>query len=114
MGHESTKVALDSLGCKLNQAETELLARQLAEAGYRLVSPTDKADVYIPLLILPTANPVIGLGWHMGETLTPGWWLLAAMPSEPATSWLRLRGLTWSWAMMKNHTYCSFWKSLVS
>jgi len=47
MGHESTKVALDSLGCKLNQAETELLARQLAEAGYRLVSPTDKADVYI-------------------------------------------------------------------
>ena len=45
--HERTKVALDSLGCKLNQAETELLARQLAEAGYRLVSPVDEADVYI-------------------------------------------------------------------
>ena len=45
--HERTKVALDSLGCKLNQAETELLARQLAEAGYRLVSPADEADVYI-------------------------------------------------------------------
>jgi len=43
----SIRVALDSLGCKLNQAETELLARQFAEAGYRLVSPTDKADVYI-------------------------------------------------------------------
>jgi len=43
----SIKVALDSLGCKLNQAETELLARQFAEAGYRLVSPSDKADVYI-------------------------------------------------------------------
>jgi len=42
-----TKVALDSLGCKLNQAETELLAKQLAEAGYRLVSAADKADVYI-------------------------------------------------------------------
>jgi len=41
------KVALDTLGCKLNQAETELLARQLAEAGYRLVSPADEADVYI-------------------------------------------------------------------
>jgi len=41
------KVALDSLGCKLNQAEIELLARQFAEAGYRLVSPTDEADVYI-------------------------------------------------------------------
>jgi threonylcarbamoyladenosine tRNA methylthiotransferase MtaB len=44
---ESVKVALDSLGCKLNQAETELLARQLADAGYKLVSPTDTADVYI-------------------------------------------------------------------
>ncbi len=41
------RVALDSLGCKLNQAETELLAKQLAEAGYYLVSPTDEADVYI-------------------------------------------------------------------
>ena len=41
------KIALDSLGCKLNQAETELLARQFTEAGYRLVAPTDGADVYI-------------------------------------------------------------------
>ena len=41
------KVALDTLGCKLNQAETELLARQFAEAGYRLVSAKDMADVYI-------------------------------------------------------------------
>jgi len=46
-GHERTRVALDSLGCKLNQAETELLAKQFAEAGYWLVSPADKADVYI-------------------------------------------------------------------
>ncbi len=45
--NKRTKVALDSLGCKVNQAEIGLLARQLAEAGYRLVSPTDKADVYI-------------------------------------------------------------------
>ncbi len=43
----STRVALDTVGCKLNQAETELLAKQLAEAGYRLVSPADEADVYI-------------------------------------------------------------------
>ncbi|MFC1902906.1 tRNA (N(6)-L-threonylcarbamoyladenosine(37)-C(2))-methylthiotransferase MtaB [Chloroflexota bacterium] len=41
------KVALDTLGCKLNQAETELLAKQFAEAGYRIVSPDDNADVYI-------------------------------------------------------------------
>jgi len=45
--HGKIKVAIDSLGCKLNQAEAELLARQFAEAGYQLVSPTDKADVYI-------------------------------------------------------------------
>ncbi|MBI4180994.1 MAG: tRNA (N(6)-L-threonylcarbamoyladenosine(37)-C(2))-methylthiotransferase MtaB [Chloroflexi bacterium] len=41
------KVALDTLGCKLNQAETESLARQLAEAGHHLVSPLDEADVYL-------------------------------------------------------------------
>ncbi|GAH75602.1 unnamed protein product, partial [marine sediment metagenome] len=34
---ESMRVALDSLGCKLNQAETELLAKQFTEAGYKLV-----------------------------------------------------------------------------
>ena len=44
---ECIKVALGSLGCKLNQAEIELLAKQFAEAGYRLVSPADEADVYI-------------------------------------------------------------------
>jgi len=44
---ERTKVALDTLGCKLNQAETELLVRQLAAVGYQLVSPADEADIYI-------------------------------------------------------------------
>ena len=44
---ESIKVALDTLGCKLNQAETELLAKQFAEAGYKLVSAADEADIYI-------------------------------------------------------------------
>ncbi len=45
--NESPAVALDSLGCKLNQAEIEDLARQLEAAGYRLVSPGEKADIYI-------------------------------------------------------------------
>ncbi len=44
---DGTRVAMDSLGCKLNQAETELLAREFAGAGYRLVSAADEADVYI-------------------------------------------------------------------
>jgi threonylcarbamoyladenosine tRNA methylthiotransferase MtaB len=41
------KIALETLGCKLNQAETELLARQFVEAGHRLVSSVDGADIYI-------------------------------------------------------------------
>ncbi len=45
--HEVIRVALDSLGCKLNQAEIELLAKQFTDNGYKLVSPVDEADVYI-------------------------------------------------------------------
>jgi threonylcarbamoyladenosine tRNA methylthiotransferase MtaB len=41
------KIALDTVGCKLNQAETQLLAHQLAQAGYWLVSAAEPADVYI-------------------------------------------------------------------
>ncbi len=41
------KIAFETLGCKLNQAETELLARQFANAGHRLVSPAEDADIYI-------------------------------------------------------------------
>ncbi len=41
------RVALDTVGCKLNQAETQFLARQFAGAGHRLVSADDEADVYI-------------------------------------------------------------------
>jgi threonylcarbamoyladenosine tRNA methylthiotransferase MtaB len=44
---EIPRVALDTVGCKLNQAETQLLARQFAQAGYRLVPPDDGADVYV-------------------------------------------------------------------
>ena len=44
---ETTRVALDTVGCKLNQAETQLLARQFARVGYRLVTPDDGADVYV-------------------------------------------------------------------
>jgi threonylcarbamoyladenosine tRNA methylthiotransferase MtaB len=42
-----TTVALDSLGCKLNQAEIQSLARRLEAAGYRIVEPDAKADIYI-------------------------------------------------------------------
>ena len=41
------KVAFYTLGCKLNQAETESLAREFGEAGYQFVASDDAADVYI-------------------------------------------------------------------
>ena len=40
------KVAIHTLGCKLNQAESELLADQFVEAGHNIVSG-DGADIYI-------------------------------------------------------------------
>ena len=40
-------IALQTLGCKLNQAETESLARQFLEAGYQVVAPEQAADVYL-------------------------------------------------------------------
>ncbi|HEY97101.1 MAG TPA: tRNA (N(6)-L-threonylcarbamoyladenosine(37)-C(2))-methylthiotransferase MtaB [Dehalococcoidia bacterium] len=40
-------IALDSLGCKLNQAEMGILFRQLSDWGCRLVSPSQAADLYI-------------------------------------------------------------------
>ncbi len=40
-------VAIETLGCKLNQAESEKLAEGLAKAGYRLVSDIKEADIYI-------------------------------------------------------------------
>jgi threonylcarbamoyladenosine tRNA methylthiotransferase MtaB len=41
------KVAFYTLGCKLNQAETESLANSFSKAGFQLVSPGDGADIYI-------------------------------------------------------------------
>lgn len=41
------KLAFYTLGCKLNQAETESLASRFSEAGFQLVSPDDGADIYI-------------------------------------------------------------------
>ncbi len=40
------KVAFHTLGCKLNQAESELLARRFAQIGYQIVSG-DGADIHV-------------------------------------------------------------------
>lgn len=41
------KIALETLGCKLNQAETETLARQFMGIGHILVKQVEDADIYV-------------------------------------------------------------------
>jgi threonylcarbamoyladenosine tRNA methylthiotransferase MtaB len=41
------RVAFSTLGCKVNQSETDLLARQFAAAGYACVKFDEPADVYV-------------------------------------------------------------------
>jgi threonylcarbamoyladenosine tRNA methylthiotransferase MtaB len=41
------RVAFATLGCKVNQSETDLLARQFAAAGYACVDFAEPADVYV-------------------------------------------------------------------
>ncbi|MDP2920645.1 MAG: tRNA (N(6)-L-threonylcarbamoyladenosine(37)-C(2))-methylthiotransferase MtaB [Dehalococcoidia bacterium] len=41
------KISLETLGCKLNQAETEALTREFAVAGHELVTGAQDADIYI-------------------------------------------------------------------
>jgi threonylcarbamoyladenosine tRNA methylthiotransferase MtaB len=40
-------IALTTLGCKVNQAETEALSRRFAEAGFTLTGFDETADVYV-------------------------------------------------------------------
>jgi threonylcarbamoyladenosine tRNA methylthiotransferase MtaB len=41
------KVAFKTLGCRLNQFETDSLVTDFSNAGYEIVEFTDKADIYI-------------------------------------------------------------------
>ena len=41
------RVAFYTLGCKLNQAETESLVNQFGQWGFQIVSPDDVADIYV-------------------------------------------------------------------
>jgi len=41
------RVVLETLGCKLNQAETESLARELGAAGFCIVASGEASDIYI-------------------------------------------------------------------
>lgn len=41
------KAAFYTLGCKVNQTESEYMAELLTKAGFEIVSPTEEADYYI-------------------------------------------------------------------
>jgi len=41
------RVAVHTVGCKLNQAESETIAREFAARGYEVVGPRDDADIYV-------------------------------------------------------------------
>ena len=41
------RVSILTHGCKLNQSDSDTLARELQDAGYRVVGPSDQADVYV-------------------------------------------------------------------
>ena len=41
------KAAFYTLGCKVNQTETEYMTELLSKAGFEIVSPNEEADYYI-------------------------------------------------------------------
>jgi threonylcarbamoyladenosine tRNA methylthiotransferase MtaB len=45
--NRTIRIAFDTLGCKLNQAETESLTEKFAQSGYRIVTSDEEFDVYI-------------------------------------------------------------------
>jgi len=42
-----TNVFIETLGCKLNQSESETMGRDLSAAGYRIVHSIDEADIFL-------------------------------------------------------------------
>ena len=40
-------VFIETHGCKLNQADSQALARRFVQAGYRLIDEPDQADVHV-------------------------------------------------------------------
>ena len=41
------KIAFFTLGCKVNQYESQAMGERMVKCGFELVSPNKKADVYV-------------------------------------------------------------------
>ena len=53
---KSPKVAIHTHGCKLNQADSQVLARQFQQAGFTMVRSAAQADVVVLNSCTVTAN----------------------------------------------------------
>jgi len=56
MSTDNPKVAIHTHGCKLNQADSQVLARQFQEAGFTMVRSASRADVVVLNSCTVTAN----------------------------------------------------------
>ena len=46
-GRRQPSVSIETHGCKLNQADSNVLAREFAQAGFRIVANDEPSDVYV-------------------------------------------------------------------
>ncbi|MDP6454961.1 MAG: MiaB/RimO family radical SAM methylthiotransferase, partial [SAR202 cluster bacterium] len=44
---DQKKVAIETHGCKLNQADSQALAKEFAAAGFQVVSPNERVDIFV-------------------------------------------------------------------
>ncbi|HNU48523.1 MAG TPA: radical SAM protein, partial [Bacteroidia bacterium] len=63
-------VAFHTLGCKLNFAETSTIGRQLQDAGYKKVSFSDAADIYVINTCSVTENADRECRQHVNRALS--------------------------------------------
>ena len=56
MSPDSPKVAIHTHGCKLNQADSQILARQFQASGFTMVRSASQADVIVLNTCTVTAN----------------------------------------------------------
>ena len=91
-------VAIDTHGCKLNQADSNLLARQFAEAGYRLVDSVAEADVYVlnTCTVTATADAKARQALNSARRINPRAFIVAAgcYPQRAAAELTRLEAVS--------------------
>ncbi len=90
------RVAFKTLGCRLNQFETDSVLTDFYKTGYDIVPFNEPADVYVVNTCTVTNQGIINHAVPSArpfmERKVPLWWLPAA--------WLKARRNTWKTAEM--------------